>query len=270
MFVGGGRNGKGKTIELLKRLIGAQNCSSLPLSLLFPESFAVSDLFGKMLNLAGDIGNTDFKDTSTFKGLTGRDIITGQRKFLNGLVFQNYAKFVFACNELPNVSDMSRGFWDRWILLEFPYTFVTQEEYDTAKDKAMLKIKDDYILDKIVTEVELSGLLNAGLDGLDRLTKNKKFSTTSGTKEVKDLWIRKSNSFIAFAYDFLEEDYEHHIPKKDMRKRYSVYSKKHGVMSKSDFVIKKVLQEMFGVSDEKIGYPDQIYVWQGVRWKNSI
>jgi hypothetical protein len=55
-----------------------------------------------------------------------------------------------------------------------------------------------------------------------------------------------------------------------LRKRYSVYSKKHGVMSKSDFVIKKVLQEMFGVSDEKVGYPDQVWVWQGVKWKNSI
>jgi putative DNA primase/helicase len=79
MLVGDGRNGKGKSLELLKRLVGVDNCSSVPLVSLDPENFHISELFGKMLNLAGDIGNKDLKDTSMFKGLTGRDLINAHQ-----------------------------------------------------------------------------------------------------------------------------------------------------------------------------------------------
>jgi P4 family phage/plasmid primase-like protien len=275
MFVGGGRNGKGKSLELLKRLVGIENCSSIPLSALAPDSFNLSELFGKLLNLAGDIGNKDLQDTSMFKSLTGRDLVTTKRKFLSGLNFENYAKFIFACNELPSVYDTSRGFWDRWILLEFPYTFVSQEEYDKTpeKDRKMLKIKDENIINKIVTPEELSGLLNEALNGLDRLIKNHNFSVTLGTKEVKETWIRKANSVVAFAFDSLEEDADAFITKKEFRKRYSEYCKKHGAPGKSDFVIKKALQEMFGASEERmtIGtWPNSSvnWAWVGVKWKN--
>jgi len=44
MFVGDGRNGKGKSIELLKKLVGAENCCSIPLTSLIPESFSISEL----------------------------------------------------------------------------------------------------------------------------------------------------------------------------------------------------------------------------------
>lgn len=277
MFVGNGRNGKGKSLELLKHLVGVQNCSSIPLSALIPNSFNVSELFAKLLNLAGDIGNKDLQDTSMFKSLTGRDLVTTNRKFLSGLTFENYAKFIFACNELPSVYDTSRGFWDRWILLEYPYTFVSKEEYDRCleKDRKFFKIKDENIISKIVTPSELSGFLNQALDGLKRLEDNHNFSTTLGSKEIKETWIRKANSAVAFCFDFVEEDNEHYITKKEFRKKYSDYCKKHSVVSKSDVVVKKALQEMFGVNDEKIMvgiYPDnaQVYVWQGIKWKTTL
>jgi putative DNA primase/helicase len=274
MFIGNGRNGKGKSLELLKRLVGVENCSSLPLSSLTPDSFAISELFGKLLNLAGDIGNKDLQDTSMFKSLTGRDLVTTKRKFLTGLNFENYAKFIFACNDLPNVFDTSRGFWDRWILLEFPYTFVTKDEYDKTleKERVNIKVKDENIIDKIITPEELSGLLNQALLGLDRLIKNHKFSITKGTKEIKETWIRRSNSVIAFCFDHVEEDVDNYITKKEFRRKYSEYCKKHTINNKSDFVIKKALQEMFGASDEKILtgiYPDNSWnwAWMGVKWK---
>lgn len=275
MFVGDGRNGKGKCIQLLKRLVGSENCCSIPLCSLVPESFQLSELFGKMLNLAGDIGNRDLQDTSMFKSATGRDLITTKRKFLSGLSFENYAKFVFACNELPTVYDTSKGFWDRWVLLQFPYTFLDKEEIESSKDKSVLKVRDDEIIKKIITPQEMSGLLNMALDGLKRLIENKKFSITIGTKDIKDIWIRKANSFMAFAIDNIEEDYESHISKKDMRKKYANYCKQHNLKSRSDFKIKQALQESYGVIEERIlvldafgrSTGDYEWVWQGVKWR---
>lgn len=272
MFVGSGRNGKDKTLELIKRTLGVENCSSIPINALASDSFVISELFQKKANLAGEISGQDLKDTSMFKALTGRSLISAKRKFLHNIDFINYAKFIFACNELPMVYDMTYAFWDRWILIEFPYTFVTKSEYDSAPDKSFLKIRDEDIVEKICTSEELSGLLNKFLDGLARLVLTKGFSLTKGTKEIKDLWIRKSNSFIAFCMDLLEEDYDNKISKKELRKQYSQYCKHHKVTTKSDFVIKRVLQDLFGVNDMQeyqATSEARIWFWEGIRWKSK-
>jgi len=265
MFVGDGRNGKDKALELIKRLIGIENCCSIPLHSLIPDSFVISELFGRMVNLAGEISNKDLKDTSMLKACTGRSLLSAQRKFLNAVTFVNYAKFIFACNELPMIYDNSRGFWDRWVLLEFPFTFVPKEELDTNPN---LKLKDELIIDKITTEEELSGFLNKCLDGLDRLMGQKDFSSTLGSKEIKDLWIRKSNSVMAFCLDMIEDDYDSFISKKDFRKKYSLYCKRHQIKSKSDYVIKRTLEEMFGIAEENKEIMNRWEkVWGGVKWK---
>ena len=228
--------------------------------------------YGKKLNLAGEISNTDLKDTTMFKALTGRSLVGAKRKFLSEIYFINKAKFIFACNELPMVYDLSRGFWDRWVLLEFPYTFVCKEELEENQDKKNLKLKDENIIEKITTPEELSGLLNEFLKGFDRLMKYKKFSSTKSSDEIKDLWIRKSNSFIAFCLSNIEEESDGMINKKELRKKYAKYCKLHKVPTKSDVVIKRVMQDSFGASeDEKnvatSGYQYEKF-WVGVKWKN--
>jgi putative DNA primase/helicase len=227
IFVGDGRNGKDKSIELLKRIFGLENVCSVPLSSLVAESFVISEFFGKMINMSGEINNKDLKDTSMFKALTGRSIISGQRKYLKPIVFQNYAKFIFACNELPMVYDNSRGFWDRWVLLEFPYTFLPGQELEVTLDKTKKKLRDEDIIEKISTPEEMSGLLNNFLDGLDNLLKNRRFSSTIGCDEIKTHWVRKANSFMAFCMDSIEEQYDGMLTKKEIRKRYMEYNKKH-------------------------------------------
>lgn len=272
MMVGTGRNGKGKSLELLKRMVGIENCSSLGLISLTPDSFSLNELFGKLYNLAGDLSSIALKDTGMFKSLTGRDIVSARRKFLRELVFTNHAKFIFACNELPRVYDYSIGFWERWILLEYPYRFVDKEVYDKAtnEERTLWKIKDDAIIDKISSSEELSGLLNLALDGLERLQKNNKFSYSKGTEEIKNTWIRRSDSFMAFCMDNVEDDIEGKISKKELRKLYSKYCKHHKLKGVSDKSIKATLEEMYGVTEEyTTDFSDyQIKAWTGIKWKN--
>ena len=275
MFVGNGRNGKSKSIDLLKRLVGSFNCSSVPLSSLTSDSPFVQRLWKRFFNLAGDLSSKDLKETGMFKQLTGRDPISANRKYKSIVEFVNYAKLVFACNELPRVYDYSDGFWDRWILLEFPYKFVTQETYDNAKpvDKINWKIQNTNIIEEITSGDQLSGFLNMAIIGLHRLLKSKRFSYTVGTSEVKNKWIRMSDSFMAFCMDNLEVSYEEYVTKANLRRKYFEYCKKHHVSGVGDKSIKITLQEMFGVMEEyKRISPtnvNQDYCWTGIKFKNK-
>ena len=266
MLVGNGRNGKGKTLTLLKHFLGPANCTSVPLSQLTPGNTSVSELHGRLANLAGDLSNTDLKDVGMFKQLTGRDLITGKRKYLRDLFFTNYAKMIFACNELPKVWDASVGFWSRWILFEFPYQFIKAEEfYEIPLDKRdKYKIMDEGIVDKLTTKQELSGFLNKALEGLDRLMKNRKFSYSKGTEEIKSMWIRKANSFMAYCMDELIEDTHGQLSKKMLRWSFHKYCREHKIKGCSDREIKATLESEFGVVDS---YDGQEAYWEGVKLK---
>lgn len=268
MFIGDGRNGKGKTIDLMKRFIGVENCSSVPLQDFEKDQFASGELFNKLANLPGDLDDTALNHTGTFKTLTGRDLIHAPRKFLTRVKFVNFAKMVFACNKLPKTKDTSTAFWNRWVLFEFPYTFLNEQEFNDLRleEQKRAKLRDPNIIDKLSSPDELSGLLNRSLDGLQRLLKNKDFSHSQGIKDIKDMWIRKSDSFMAYCLDHIEEAEEVRIEKKVLRVAYYKYCKKHKIKPLSDKAIRETLFENYPISETRT---ETGQYWEGIAFRNG-
>lgn len=229
MCLGGGRNGKGKLVSLMETFIGKKNCCNIPLQDLGNDKFAKSRLHNKLANLSADLNKTGLKDTGIFKSLTGRDLITADRKFLEHIEFRNYAKMIFATNELPYTYDDTDGFWDRWIIIDFIYKFV-----DIPKNGNEKKI-DTNILMKITTDKEMIGLLNWALDGYDRLFRNNKFSVSTTTENIKREWKRKSSSFAAFLMDNIEKDCSigAFLSNNQINNSYSIYCEKYSLVPES-------------------------------------
>lgn len=272
MLIGDGRNGKGKTLELMKRFIGADNCANVPLQQFENDSFALSELFNKMANLSGDIDSRALKYTGTFKSLTGRDLLSAPRKFLSRIHFVNYAKQIFLANELPKTMDTTAAFWNRWIIIEFPFEFVSEEELSKReeKEKTLCKIADPNIVDKLTTKDELSGLLNKALNSLAKLRKKGDFSYSKNTNEVKNMWIRKSDSFSAFLMDDIEEDWDSRIEKAVLKRAYLIYCKEHKLKILGEKEIKETLTSTFPVSESRESEGDRPYVWVGIRFKKTM
>jgi P4 family phage/plasmid primase-like protien len=271
MLTGTGRNGKSKTMELMKRFIGVENISSIPLQQMDDDMYSVSELQNKLANLAGDVGKKELKHDGRFKELTGRDNITAARKFKTRITFTNYAKLIFAANDIPQTHDITDAFFMRWVILEFPYKFLKQEEYDVITDAAELaytRVRDPNIIDKISTPDELSGLLNWALEGLERLKVQKDFSYNKSTNDIKELWLRKSDSFMAYCMDTLIENYGHEIKKSEIRQTYNTYCKKHKLKPCSDRHIQDVLTQHYGVYDRRGTMDeDRQWFWVGLDYK---
>jgi putative DNA primase/helicase len=250
MFLGSGRNGKGKSIALIKNFLGADNVSSLSLSSIANGGTMVGDLFGKLANVAGDLSKTSLKETGLFKEVTGRDMITCDRKYKTPLHFVNYAKMVFCANELPYVYDNSLGFYDRWEIIDFKYTFVPESEYNEADDKKYLKIRDPNIIDAISTQEELDGLFLWAYEGLQRLMNNSSFSKCMSSDATKRQWMRNSSSFNGFIMDCTSIALDSWVSKEKLRQYYMMYCQLYKLDSANDTVIKKAL-ELEGVGDSR-------------------
>lgn len=89
LFSGGGRNGKSKTIELIKRLLGPENCAGVTLHAIDANRFQMAGLVKKLANLAGELNNDAIQHTGNFKSLVGRDMLEADRKFKTPIKFIN-------------------------------------------------------------------------------------------------------------------------------------------------------------------------------------
>jgi len=272
MFLGDGGNGKSKLVELIKLFAGEKNCTQLqPQVFENPESFSIKNLFGKIANLAPDIAPTALKNTSVLKFLSGNDTIQAQRKFKEDISFRNSAKLIFGANELPITYDTKDAFWRRWILLEFPFKFIPEDEFDNLTDeqKEFKKKRIENIIENITSEDELSGLLNWALEGYYELKSNKKFTYYHTPDEVRQIWIRRSDSFRAFINDNCLVDADQRCKKEELRRSYSEYCKKHKIKNRSDRHISYILSEE-GVSSRRIiRDKEDYYCWEGLKLIDS-
>ena len=276
MLVGKGRNGKGVTMRLVHAFVGQENTTDLPLETIEKEPFEVGNIHKKLVNISGDINRTALDKTAKWKKLTGRDMITAQRKFLSSVSFINYGKMIFACNELPPTTDNNLGFYERWIIVDFPYTFLPQTEIDAmpAEKLRNVKVQDIDILGKITAPQEMSGLLNWAIEGLERLWKYKNFSFTPPSYENEAKWTRLSDSLATFVKDCCSLSWGVAISKDKLRMAYTDYCRKNELRMLADRELKPALEEKFGIYDNRkmehftdewgISDSRQVWYWNGI------
>ena len=258
MLVGDGANGKSTFLNLVKAFLGNSNVSSRSLQEIEGNRFAKADLQHKFANIYADLPDQALFSTGTFKMLTGRDLITAEKKFMSSFQFVNYAKLLFSANKVPEAYDDSEAFFRRWIIIVFPNKF--------EGDKA-----DPRILEKLTTEEELSGLLNLALQALKRLLERGQFSHSQTTEEVRLDYIRKSSPIAAFAQDALEIDPDAFIIKKDLFSLFAVYCRSQGLPTVGQDTFFKNLPKHIVVADFRPKLRGQRpSVFKGIRLNPSV
>ncbi len=265
MLVGDGSNGKTTYLRLIREILGNHNIAGVDLKTLTENRFMANELFLKLANISAEPVRGILKNTEVFKKLTGGDFITADRKNRDPIHFVNYAKLIFAANELPNVTEDTYAFWRRWIVIEFPNTFP----------------EDPGFYERTFTEEEVEGVILAALYAFYLVMKRRKFSVLE-SHDPKEQWLRRSNS----AYRVLKELEEKgiiefapnsYVIKDDLYQLYTTYIKKLEeeedetieVVSKKRFT--ETLERFFGVRSARA--PKQINgrrpkIYQGVRIKD--
>lgn len=258
MLVGEGANGKSTFLALAKTFLGAENVSGRSLQDLEEHRFAKADLHHKLANIYSDLPDKALYRTGTFKMLTGRDLITAEKKFMNSFNFVNYAKLLFSCNKVPEAYDDTSAFFRRWLILVFPNQFVGEN-------------CDPYILAKLTSPEELSGLLNLVLDALKKLLERGTFSYSKTTEELKEDYIRKSSPIAAFIMDCLEVDVDAFIEKKALFKVFAAYCRGRNLPIVTETTFFKNLPQHIAVIDFKpeIG-EKRIYTFKGFRYSEGV
>lgn len=257
ILFGSGANGKSTIINLLKTFIGAENCCSRSLQELEENRFAAADLHGKLANLYSDLSDKALCKTSKLKMLTGEDLVTAEKKFKNGFSFVNYAKLIFSCNRIPKTPDHSDAFYRRILMFSFPNQFL-----GTAADK--------FLLEKLTSCEELSGLLNKAVEGLLELLRTGEFDNRQTIQEARELYTRWSDSVGAFAIDCLISDPEAYELKETVYLSYVDYCQRIKCPRLTANVFHRNLQKEIKVVDYRpamkiAGKQARPSCWKGIK-----
>ncbi len=216
LFLGDGANGKSTLLELLKRLLGVNNCTNMALQAIENQRFAKAALFGKLANIYADIPSTKMEHVGVFKTLTGGDTVDGEKKFKDSFSFNNTARLIFSTNKPPEVDEDTMAFWRRWIFINFPNKF--------EGDKA-----DKQLFQRLIKKDELSGLLNVVLQGLERLFNKQGYSYELSPDEIFEWHQKASNPTYAFVEDICEVNSDAWISKDDLYESFIDYCSKQNI-----------------------------------------
>ena len=178
-----GSNGKSTVIDTLSNIVGLKNTCRVSLEQL-SERFQIPALQHKLINLCTESTKKQI-NTDTLKAAISGEIISGEHKHAARVEFHNTAKFIFGMNEPPGITDRSKGFSRRVLVLEFNQSFEDSPDKDVD-----LK---DYFRDN-----ELDGIFMWMLQAVNRLNRNKGFVLSEHAKKDHSRFMKNLNNVLQF------------------------------------------------------------------------
>jgi putative DNA primase/helicase len=194
LLVGGGGNGKGVLLHVIKHLLGAANTSAVPLHEFAESQFATAELFGKLANICGDIDATFIEHTGRIKEMAGEDDMKGERKFGHPFYFRFWGKALFSANAIPGAADSSRGWLRRWEVVRFPY--------EPQQPDPRLK-------DTLAAVESLQGIAVRAIGALRELMTRGRFDHGYSAAESHRQFAERSNTVLAWINEECHLDPDH-------------------------------------------------------------
>ena len=227
IFLGGGRNGKGVMVHLFSTMLGDDNYLTRNLYEFINDRFVKGDLHGKMANFGSEVSSKYIDDSADLLHITGGEPLTGERKFKGTFPFKPYSTMIFNANQLPPHKDKSFAFYQRFIIVPFPNSFARG---DAGTNPNLLK--------ELITETELSGLLNIWIKGLKRVRKNNDFTYTDNDEIPK--YEQYAYPEYVYIETYLENVSDIYIPTDEVYGNYCKWAKqnKFQIQTKATFTRK--------------------------------
>ncbi len=183
ILYGTGANGKSVFFEIVTAMFGRQNVSNYSLQSLTEEKgFYRAKISNKLVNYASEINGK--LETSLFKAMVSGEPVEACLKYGQPFTMDDYAKFIFNCNELPKDVEHTNAYFRRFLIIPFDVTIPEHEQ--------------DKNLHAKIIDNELSGVFNWVLQGLNRLLEQKRFSNCEAAKKAVEQYKFESNSVQMF------------------------------------------------------------------------
>lgn len=209
--LGGPRCGKSTVGRMITHLLGKDSVAN-PTIATFSQTYGLADMVDKLAAVVTDARVGTHTDKAALierlLSISGEDSLTVARKYLSAINLRLLLRLTIITNEIPALIESSGALIARYLLLNFPESFVGREDRDLER-----KLRK-----------ELPGMLNWALDGHDRLMARGHFVQPASSEEVLEEMLTVSSPVAAFIRDRCELGQTFEVSVDELYDRYKAYS----------------------------------------------
>lgn len=218
IFIGGGANGKSTMQDVVLAMFDKSMITSIPPQDMDNE-YRRAMLAKSRMNIVNELPEADILTSEGVKSLVTGDMITARHIREAPFQYRPRAGHIFSANNLPNVRDLTDGFFRRWTVISWNRKFEGPDR--------ILK------LDERIIAAELGAVAAWALAGAVRLQKQGCYTKVPSSTKALQEWREGSDQVAqwlsAYAYwPPLEGAQKKLIPSTDMYTNYSQWSAQNG------------------------------------------
>lgn len=243
IFVGDGGNGKGTLLEIIRKILNSNNCSSLSIKQLSDDRY-LPNIVGKLANLGDDIeGSTiNDKDMKVLKNISTCDTTDIRRLYENSKSQIITTSLIFTSNHVIKSFEKGESYKRRVMWLPM-FRKPTK--------------KDPKFISKITSKEALEYWIQLILEAYERLYKNGKFTTSEVIENWNKEYHEENDSSMAYLETCkLEDFFEKNA--REVHEEYETWCEENDVQY-SKTMLKNALQTKFGLIVKLIRKNDKVF-----------
>ena len=236
IFIGGGGNGKGTLLQIIRSILGSKNVSGMSIKQLSDEKY-LANLTGKLANLGDDLQDQAIndKDMKVLKNLSTCDMVTVRKLYRDPQDVVLTSSLIFTSNHKIKSWEKGESFKRRIMWLPM-YSKVEK--------------KDPHFIRNITSDKALEYWVKLMVEGYIRLYKNNSFTESKLVKEFNEEYHRENNPCLEFLGDFDKDMIEDKHTNVILRE-YEDWCNENDIKINKK-ILKDTVRELFGLEEKSV------------------
>ena len=252
IFVGGGGNGKGTLLQIIKTILNAENCSALDVARMNDERY-VANMKGKLVNLGDDIQDQPINNEQMkmLKNISTCDYIESRKLYEQSKSTQLTVTLIFTSNHILKTFEKGTSYKRRVVWLPM-YTEVKEGK------------KDPLFITKQATQKALEYWARLMVEGYQRLYRRGGFSESKIVNDFNNEYHLENNNALMWLEDVDPKEIE---GKKnpEVMAEYGQWAEENGYNEVSARLMKSTIYDLYkmGIGTKKInGKSAKVYMYE--------
>ena len=234
IFVGGGGNGKGTLLQIIKQIINPRNCTGLSVGNMSDERYVVN-MKGKLANLGDDIQDEPINNEQMkqLKNISTCDFIEIRELYKQSMSIQLTTTLIFTSNHILKSFEKGKSYKRRVMWLPM-YTEVEENR------------KDPLFITKLTTQAALEYWIRLIIEGYFHLYRKSRFTECKIVKMFNEEYHKDNNTALQYLDDLTGEDI--HLKRSpEIMEDYTIWAEENGLNVASVKMMREAIREKFGM-----------------------
>jgi len=232
IMIGDGNNGKGTFLQVLRNILGSDNCTALSIANMKDERYFTT-MQGKLANLGDDIQDMPIDDDSMkqLKNISTCDYVSTRELFKQSREVELTVSLIFTSNHILKSFEKGESYKRRVLWLPM---------YSKPKKK------DPKFITNLSTKEAREYWLKLMIDGYIRLYQSKTFTESRSVNQFNIDYHEENNGTLTFINDHTAEDF---LGKRspEVYEEYTAWAEENGLNVQSRKILNTTIEDEMGI-----------------------